>query len=103
MGRSRDHYRGPLVDRPEQEALQAAMVAVAGERGLALEWPTCELAVLASLGAAVAARLAPAVAQCRDEGESWAEIGDLLGVTKQSARARFSTPAAAASRLTGDR
>jgi hypothetical protein len=30
-----------------------------------------------------------AVADCRREGRSWAEIGDAMGITRQAARRRF--------------
>ncbi|MGC8628324.1 MAG: hypothetical protein ACP5VR_12395, partial [Acidimicrobiales bacterium] len=43
------------------------------------------LHLLASLLAEASSRLAGAVAQARAEGLSWAEVADLLGVTRASA------------------
>lgn len=100
MARFRDHYVGPSVDAAVESAVDDAMAAVARDRNFPLEWPPNELAVLVSLAAAIAARLPDTVARCRGDALSWTEIGDLLGTTKQSARARYA--AAVDPQLPGD-
>ncbi|HKN50023.1 MAG TPA: hypothetical protein VJ010_07335 [Actinomycetota bacterium] len=89
MSRERTHHIGPNPDAMAQQALDGALAGLGQARNLAADWPSCELHLLASLASVVAARLPAAVARCREEGHSWSEIGDLLGVTKQSATSRF--------------
>ncbi len=89
MSRERTHHIAPNPDAEAQQALDSALAALGQARGLAHGWPTCDLHLLASLASAVADRLPAVVARCREQGHSWSEIGDLLGVTKQSATSRF--------------
>lgn len=52
-----------------------------------------DLHLVASLAAEMKVRLAQAVEKSRQEGLSWAEIADLLGVTRASAWQRFADKA----------
>lgn len=101
MSRDRTHHVGPNPDAAAQRALDGALAALGNARGLAADWPSCELHLLASLASVVADRLPAAVARCRNEGHSWSEIGDLLGVTKQSATSRFGPLVAQAGQAEG--
>ncbi|WP_341721281.1 hypothetical protein QQG74_18850 [Micromonospora sp. FIMYZ51] len=59
---------------------------------LATTWPLQALGVLAHVERWQQALLGQAVAEARTAGRSWAEIGAALGVSKQSAHERFSSP-----------
>jgi len=48
--------------------------------------------LLASLHRQIQARLPDAVADARDQDYSWAEIGDLLGITRAAAWNRYGRP-----------
>ncbi len=70
-------------------ALNGAVEALGRSRGL---WPgdaSAVLHLLARLAAEVASRLPSAVAEGRAYGLSWAEVADLLGVTRASAWQRY--------------
>ncbi len=85
----RDHYLAPIVDDTDT-VVEAAIESLGGLRGLA--WPAdaaSRLHLLASLLAGVQVRLPRAVVDARDQQCSWAEIGDLLGVTRASAWQRY--------------
>jgi len=91
----RDFFVAPAVDRDTTTALDAALDSLGKARGLARRGdPGVTLRLLVSLAAAAEQRLPDAVATARTEGYSWAEIGDLLGVTRASAWQRFAVPAA---------
>ena len=69
--------------------LSAARVAVDGAPvGPALE-PMAAVAVIRSLARVVEEGLREAVQQAREAGHTWAEIGNLLGTTRQAAFQRF--------------
>ncbi len=86
----RDHYAAPSVDDASEAALDAAVVALGEFRhfGRGVDGAT-SLHLLASLIAEAERRVGPAVAVARDQGCSWAQIADLLGVTRASAWQRY--------------
>lgn len=86
----RDHYRAPATGEDTETVLAAAIDSLDELRGFAgLADPPARLHLLASL-IAQAERLLPAtVADARHHGCSWAQIGDLLGVTRASAQQRY--------------
>jgi hypothetical protein len=72
--------------------ISAARVAVDDvPAGPALE-PLAAVAVIRSLARVVEEGLRQAVQQARQAGHTWAEIGDLLGTTRQAAFQRFGRP-----------
>ncbi len=86
----RDHYLAPATGLDSGHALDEALEALAGLRGLERSGDVgVTLHVLASLVAEAQARLPRAVADARDEDYSWAQIADLLGVTRASAWQRY--------------
>jgi hypothetical protein len=86
----RDHYLPPSVDDDTDTVIEAAIEALGDLRGLAwLGDAPAGLHLLASLIAETQRRLPRAVADARDQECSWAEIGDLLGVTRASAWQRY--------------
>lgn len=86
----RDHYLAPSAGADTETVLEAAIGALAELRGLVpLGDPCTTLHVLASLGAEVERRLPGAVAEARGQQCSWAQVGDLLGVTRASAQQRY--------------
>jgi len=72
--------------------ISAARVAVGDmSAGPALE-PLAAVAVIRSLARVAEEGLREAVQQARQAGHTWAEIGDLLGTTRQAAFQRFGRP-----------
>lgn len=51
--------------------------------------PSARLRLLHLLGRSIEERTIVAATAARDIGASWAEVGELLGVTKQAAQQRF--------------
>jgi len=93
----RDHYLEPSTDDDTAVVLDKA-VALLGTLRMPAGWlgdAGVELHLLASLIAETEHRLPEVVAGARDQGLSWAEIGDLLGVTRAAAWQRFATQAQA--------
>jgi hypothetical protein len=89
----RDRHISPRADEDAAAALDQALAALARQRGL--DWPddpAVTLHLLASLQRQIQASLPRAVADVRSEGCSWAEIGDLLGVTRAAAWNRHGRP-----------
>lgn len=84
----RDHYLPPTVGGDTEEVLAAAVASLGTLRGLGDDAATT-LHLLASLTAEVQRRLPSAVADARDLHCSWAEVADLLGVTRASAWQRY--------------
>ena len=86
----RDHYVAPSADDASEAALDAAVVSLGELRGMGrgVDGAT-GLHLLASLIAEAEQRVGPAVAVARDQGCSWAQIADLLGVTRASAWQRY--------------
>lgn len=89
----RTHHTGPATGIDTEVVLDAAVESLGTVRGL--QWVGdggARLHVLASLMAEARARLPRAVADARDQDYSWAEIGDLLGITRAAAWQRFARP-----------
>jgi DNA-directed RNA polymerase specialized sigma24 family protein len=90
MNERRDHYLAPAADNDTESVLDEAINSLArlramGGRGNA----GVDLHLLTSLIDEATRRLSGAVAQARVQGYSWAEIADLLGVTRASAWQRY--------------
>lgn len=86
----RDHWLPPTIGEDSDHILDVAIASLAKLRGLA--WPGdagTTLHLLASLIAQAQARLPRTVDGARDQGCSWAEVADLLGVTRASAWQRY--------------
>jgi hypothetical protein len=85
-GMRRDRYLNPATDEETDEVIQHAIERLASHRNM--NWlgdaPNV-LHLLASLIAQANQLLPTAVADARDQECTWAEIGDLLGVTRASA------------------
>ncbi|WP_432976251.1 hypothetical protein [Dactylosporangium sp. CA-233914] len=77
---------GWLLNR--SDSLRESVTELAGT------WPLQALGVLAHLESWQRTATEEAVARARDAGSSWADIGAVLGITRQSAHERF-TPARA--------
>ena len=91
----RNHYLAPASGDDAEAVLEDALVTLGTQRQL---WPGDAgviLHLLTSFTAQTERRLPQAVADARDQGYSWAEIADLLGVTRASAWQRFATRAPA--------
>jgi len=89
----RNHYLSPATGDDAEAVLGDALVSLGTQRQL---WPGdagVTLHLLTSFTAQAERRLPLAVADARDQGYSWAEIADLLGVTRASAWQRFANPA----------
>jgi hypothetical protein len=86
----RDHYIAPATGADSQHVLDDAIETLGTLRGL--EWvgdAGATLHLLTSLLAEAQARLPRAVADARDQEYSWAQIADLLGITRASAWQRY--------------
>lgn len=82
----RGHYLHPSTGADCERVVEGAIESLGVLRGL--EWvgdAGVTLHLLTSLIAEAEQRLPGAVADARDQEYSWAEIGDLLGVTRASA------------------
>jgi hypothetical protein len=87
----RDHYLAPATGDDTDVVIEAAIESLGKLRGLPpLGDAGARLHLLASLMAETERRLPRAVADARDQECSWAQIGDLLGVTRASAQQRYS-------------
>ena len=90
MNERRDHYLAPATDDDTESVLDEAIDSLArlramGGRGNA----GVDLHLLTSLIDEATRRLSGAVARARGQDYSWAEIADLLGVTRASAWQRY--------------
>jgi hypothetical protein len=85
----RDHYVAPGTGEDSRLVVDAAIEGLCAARNLSAEDVPARLHVIASLAAELQARLGPAVAEARRYGCSWAEVADLLGVTRASAWQRY--------------
>jgi hypothetical protein len=86
----RDHYLVPTTGDDTESVLEAAIDSLGGLRGLAwLGDAATRLHLLASLMAEAEGHLPRAVADARDQDCSWAQIADILGVTRASAHQRY--------------
>ena len=86
----RDHYLKPAAGEDSQQTLDDAHETLATLRGMArLCDAAASLHLLTSLRDEVEQQLPRAVADAREQECSWAEIADLLGVTRASAWQRY--------------
>ena len=86
----RDHYLAPAAGDDTDEVIEAAIESLGDLRGLPwLGDAAARLHLLTSLMVEAERRLPRAVADARDQECSWAQIGDLLGVTRASAQQRY--------------
>ena len=88
----RDHYLAPATGEDTERVLEAAIETLGTVRGL--EWlgdAGATLHLLTSLIAEAQHRLPRAVADARDQEYSWAQIADLLGVTRATAWQRYAS------------
>jgi hypothetical protein len=87
----RDHYIEPATGPDSASALDVAIGQLAAARDMDLADPPSALHLVASLLAESQARLAELIAAAHDYGCSWAEVADLLGVSRASAWQRWSS------------
>lgn len=86
----RDHYLPPTIGDDTEVVVDQALDSLGGARGLCwLGDAATRLHLLASLIAETERLLPRAVADARDQQCSWAQIGDLFGVTRASAQQRY--------------
>jgi hypothetical protein len=85
----RDYYLGPAADEETERVLDEAVASLAVARNMGSGGAGVELHLLVSLLAEAESRLARAVGVARDCGYSWAQVADLLGVTRASAWQRY--------------
>jgi DNA-directed RNA polymerase specialized sigma24 family protein len=90
MNERRDHYLAPAVGTDTESVLNEAIDSLATRRAMGRRGEAgADLHLLTSLIKEATRRLPRAVASARDQGYSWAEIADLLGVTRASAWQRY--------------
>ena len=89
MTERRDFYRGPTTGEDTALTLNNAITTLAALRGMALGDAGDELHLLMSLLEEAKTQVPRAVADGRNQEYSWAEIADLLGVTRASAWQRY--------------
>lgn len=85
----RDHYIAPCTGADSRLAMDAAIESLRVARNFGHGDAAATLHLLASLVVEAEARLRGAVAAARQDGCSWAEVADLLGVTRASAWQRY--------------
>lgn len=89
----RTHHVSPRTDEFSEAILDEAVASLGPLRGL--DWlgdAAITVHLLASLQRQIQIRLPEAVADARDQDYSWAEIGDLLGLTRAAAWHRYGRP-----------
>lgn len=86
----RDEFIEPETGDDAEAALDKAIISLGKLRSLEFVGDAgAVLHILASLDAQIRLMLPQAVADARDQEYSWAQIGDLLGVTRSSAWERY--------------
>jgi hypothetical protein len=86
----RDHYIEPATSPDSERVIDEAITSLGTLRNLPwLGDPGATLHLLTSLIHQAQQRLPTAVADARDQEYSWAQIADLLGVTRASAWQRY--------------
>ncbi len=86
----RDHYIEPATGADSERVLEAAIETLGTLRGLPwLGDAGATVHLLVSLIHQAQQQLPTAVADARDQEYSWAQIADLLGVTRASAWQRY--------------
>jgi DNA-directed RNA polymerase specialized sigma24 family protein len=91
MNERRDYHRAPATGEDSATVLDEALVSLGRLRNMG-GWvgdAGVDLHLLMSLLEEAKSRVAQAVADARDQEYSWAEIADLLGVTRASAWQRY--------------
>lgn len=90
----RDHHIGPTINSDTTAVLADALAALARRHTPTydLDDPAVTLHLLTSLHRQIQATLPAAVARARQDNLSWAEIGDLLGITRAAACNRYHRP-----------
>lgn len=89
----RTHHIGPRTDEASSTVLDQALAALGAKRGLDPNDDTAiTIHLLTSLHHQIQTRLPTTVAAARDQDYSWAEIGDLLGLTRAAAWHRYGRP-----------
>jgi len=90
----RDHHVGPALDHDTADVLADALAVLAQRHTPAycLDDPAVAVHLLASLRGQIQVALPAAVTRAREHGLSWAEIGDLLGITRAAACNRYGRP-----------
>jgi hypothetical protein len=82
----RDHYIAPATGADTEQVIEDAIDTLGTLRRMpSLDDAGATLHLLTSLIAQAEQRLTRAVADARDHNYSWAQIADLLGVTRASA------------------
>ena len=89
MTQRRNYYLGPTKREDTARVLDEALASLAGARKMGRGEAGDELHLLMSLLVEAESQLARAVLAARTEKYSWAEIADLLGVTRASAWQRY--------------
>jgi DNA-directed RNA polymerase specialized sigma24 family protein len=85
----RSCYLAPATGEDTAVAFDAAIGSLYAAKGFVEGDVAGRLHLVASLLAEACSRLPGAVAEARAEGLSWAEVADLLGVTRASAWQRY--------------
>jgi len=89
----RTHHVSPQADTDSAAVLDNALDSLGTLR--ALDWlgdAGATVHLLATLHHQIQQRLPDAVADARDQNYSWAEIGDLLGITRAAAWNHYGRP-----------
>jgi hypothetical protein len=86
----RNHWLTPATGTDSDQALDTAIENLAVHRNIPAFGDTgTTIHLVASLAQQADQRLTQLVTDARNENYSWAEIGDLLGVTRSSAWQRY--------------
>ncbi|HEY5271875.1 MAG TPA: hypothetical protein VIJ34_01435 [Acidimicrobiales bacterium] len=90
MTERRDYYLAPKAGNDSAAVLDQAIGSLGTLRSMGWVGDAgVDLHLLTSLIAEASSRLPRAIADARDQDLSWAEIADLLGVTRASAWQRY--------------
>jgi len=90
MAERRDYYLGPRAGEDTEAVLDEALRSLGTLRAMGEVGDAgVDLHLLVSLIEEATGRLPRAVADARDQDYSWAQIADLLGVTRASAWQRY--------------
>lgn len=90
MTKRRDYYLGPAADEDTKQVLDTAIAALAAARNMGRGDAGVDLHLLMSLIEEAKTRVGAAVTEARSQQYSWAQVADLLGVTRASAWQRYS-------------
>lgn len=93
MTERRDYYLGPTKGEDTVRVHDEAIASLAAARNIGLGEAGDDLHLLMSLLVEAESRLDDAVCAARVQKYSWAQIADLLGVTRASAWQRYASSA----------